>query len=508
MSQQRIKISRTFGALVQERRKAREWTRKEVALRAGVTPDFLKALETRGQKTANKRGVEAIMKVLGIEEILAETPKGAPLQLLWIPPRQQTVPLPRALSKALKNARRKQKKSLTQVAEEAQSTFASVHMLELGRVEHVNADLLARTATALAIFPNSSCGSSLQKLGFQWAGEKPPEIDWDQVPLGKKSDCELAQELGVRVSKVQRHRSRRGIPAYQGPRRKYQIELPFTAAQIQAELGDPPVDGEKINWQKTPLGCTSDQEIASWLGCSRERVSYMRRRFGLPRYNPVQWGKVPLGKYPDTIIAKWTGVSTAAVAARRRRDGIPAAPSKTRRDQGGHYSTELRSEFLTPRELRFPTNIPSFPSPSKNARSKTKGSLWDNVEAAAEFIDNRQKVTPEEVISHLELKNSKQNLKEVRQLLGDLGWKSSFSGVWSSDSQATKKPKKPLSEKELQSEIQEVLQTGIWTASLLAKKTDTPTVQVRAVLQNLLENKTIRRVGQGAQTLYFHNPQP
>lgn len=38
--------------------------------------------------------------------------------------------------------------------------------------------------------------------------------DWDRVGLGERSDREIGKELGVPTSKVQRERTRRGIPPF------------------------------------------------------------------------------------------------------------------------------------------------------------------------------------------------------------------------------------------------------------------------------------------------------
>lgn len=44
------------------------------------------------------------------------------------------------------------------------------------------------------------------------------DVNWDEQPLGKVSDRELARQLGCSAATVCRHRNDRGIPQYEGPK--------------------------------------------------------------------------------------------------------------------------------------------------------------------------------------------------------------------------------------------------------------------------------------------------
>jgi hypothetical protein len=87
-------------------------------------------------------------------------------------------------------------------------------------------------------------------------------INWDEQPLGKVSDNELARLLGVSRNNVSVARRRRGIePLY---------ERSFSP--------------NGINWDEQPLGKRTDQEIANSLGVSKQAVHQARQRRGIPRY--------------------------------------------------------------------------------------------------------------------------------------------------------------------------------------------------------------------------------
>lgn len=65
-----------------------------------------------------------------------------------------------------------------------------------------------------------------KKHGLEWPAESPTvappnrarkDINWDEQPLGKVTDVELAGALGVSDAVVRAARSRRGIAAYVRP---------------------------------------------------------------------------------------------------------------------------------------------------------------------------------------------------------------------------------------------------------------------------------------------------
>lgn len=94
-------------------------------------------------------------------------------------------------------------------------------------------------------------------------------IDWDNVPLGEKSDRAIAKELGCTPVAVRFQRKKRGITffGYVGP---------------------------QIDWSQIPLGEKSDIEIAKELGCTSAAVGQQRNKRGICRYDmykDVDWSK-------------------------------------------------------------------------------------------------------------------------------------------------------------------------------------------------------------------------
>lgn len=85
-------------------------------------------------------------------------------------------------------------------------------------------------------------------------------IDWDEQPLGKISDRELAKKLNASPSTVRNQRTKRGIPP---------------------SNDDGAAKG--INWDEQPLGEIPDDELAEQLGVATVSVSQARRRRGIGR---------------------------------------------------------------------------------------------------------------------------------------------------------------------------------------------------------------------------------
>jgi hypothetical protein len=125
-------------------------------------------------------------------------------------------------------------------------------------------------------------------------------VDWSGVPLGKKSDREIARDIGVSRGLVQRVRTDMGIPAF-GSR--------------------PP-----INWDAQPLGLMSDGKIAALLGVSDRTVQAQRQKRGIKAWSRsrIDWDRQPLGEKPDSWIADDLCVCKATVRNARVRLGIPA----------------------------------------------------------------------------------------------------------------------------------------------------------------------------------------
>lgn len=158
-----------------------------------------------------------------------------------------------------------------------------------------------------------SCASIARELGVSQAtvnrlrnaagapGFSKAKADWDNVPLGEKSDKELSEELNVSGSTVQAQRSARGIPP------KYH---PFMACNF--------------DWDNIPLGHALDSEIARYYGCCTSSVSKARNKREIPRYSTdnLPYRKMRLGQYPDWVIARKWGVPTRRIKLERQKLGI------------------------------------------------------------------------------------------------------------------------------------------------------------------------------------------
>lgn len=89
-------------------------------------------------------------------------------------------------------------------------------------------------------------------------------MDWDnEERLGKMSDVELAILLGVAQNTVCQARTRRGIPPFEGPRRKY------------------------VKWNpelNALLGTMTDGKVAQATGASHLNVFMRRKKLGIAAY--------------------------------------------------------------------------------------------------------------------------------------------------------------------------------------------------------------------------------
>lgn len=81
-------------------------------------------------------------------------------------------------------------------------------------------------------------------------------IDWDKIPLGKYSDAELAETLGVSRSTVAHARHQRHVSSCKSRQR--------------------------IDWDKQPLGKISDSKLAKKLGVSHSAVQKARLEREIP----------------------------------------------------------------------------------------------------------------------------------------------------------------------------------------------------------------------------------
>lgn len=521
----RIPMSRSFGKIVMEKRKAEGWNRMDVARMAEVPRDFIKVIETRGVKTSSRRQVEAVMRVLDISEYpqVDEIPE---LVLWWEAPVKATVKLRQSHRHLLRKHRNALKLTLANVGDQIGEPSSSLQLIEYEHGPGCNSLTLAKFATVLRVTPGTSLGRQLRSLGFTWlrvvegySGKKrgPKHVDWGHVGLGKKSDCALAEELGMSIGAVQRARVARKIPVYKGPKRANRKTPPaYTAAQLFEELGEPPIEDSRVGWLKVPLGCTTDKAIAGWLGVSRERVSGIRRRYRTAPYVRVKWDLLPLGEVPDTVIATWVSVTTACVATTRKSRGIAPAPVTSRRDHAGVYAQTGDPKYLTPRELKFPTTelmpwprkknsktyaAPGTPSKVMDPPAQKGTNLWDYVEEVIGFLETVAEVRPENVLYFLGMRKAKKRMGNARELFTDLEWRELPDGRWVPPNTVVAIP-----EPEETPDLLAVLQEGLWSVPQVAKKIGLSSPKAREQLEDLVANNLIQRVGAGPAIRYFASP--
>jgi hypothetical protein len=91
-----------------------------------------------------------------------------------------------------------------------------------------------------------------------------PRVDWSTIPLGQKSDADIAREYGFDVGTVRGARNRRGIPTFGS---------------------HAPSAPKNIDWDnESRLGQMPDGALAAELGCSLTAVARARTRRGIPSY--------------------------------------------------------------------------------------------------------------------------------------------------------------------------------------------------------------------------------
>lgn len=91
-----------------------------------------------------------------------------------------------------------------------------------------------------------------------------PGVDWDSVPLGQKSDQQIADEIGCTKTTVRKHRINRGIEAFDKSRSLGQVC--------------------RVDWESQPLGEMTDDALACKLGVGTSTVQYARSIRGIPPF--------------------------------------------------------------------------------------------------------------------------------------------------------------------------------------------------------------------------------
>jgi hypothetical protein len=163
------------------------------------------------------------------------------------------------------------------------------------------------------------------------------QIDWDKVKFGTKPDTMIAEELGVTSRAVQKQRAKRGIAPYAPPGKNFSRGKvrPKKARGVKLPKIERDENGKipaKI-WDKLPLGEMVDSALAKAIGCTSHTVTLQRIKRGIEahpdtrsykskRKSRYDWDKIPLGQKPDADIARELGCSNQLVWENRRLRGI------------------------------------------------------------------------------------------------------------------------------------------------------------------------------------------
>ena len=138
------------------------------------------------------------------------------------------------------------------------------------------------------------------------------DIDWDNVPLGKVSDQQLARQLSVTASGVGYQRRARNIAAFKTPTQKHPINwnaVPWdlmTTTDITKAFG---IDNLRVH---------KGRKIAGRLLESSQCADVLRHNLEINADNPY------LGKMDDHLLAFCMRVRVQDIVAERERRGIPA----------------------------------------------------------------------------------------------------------------------------------------------------------------------------------------
>lgn len=150
--------------------------------------------------------------------------------------------------------------------------------------------------------------------------------------LGKIPDSECAQKFGYSNSRVTHFRQKLGIKAYKGPRKPRQPrgveQKPYKPQDSNRPRKKKEYPEELINM----LGKFPDSEIAEKFDYSTAGIALIRKNKGISTFLTAKFEEmVPmLGKKPDKEIAAQLGISDSFVAWKRRKLKIPAFDARGR----------------------------------------------------------------------------------------------------------------------------------------------------------------------------------
>lgn len=154
-------------------------------------------------------------------------------------------------------------------------------------------------------------------LGFEDEDDKDDEkvrihvrqgINWDEQPLGKIPDVELAKKLGVSNVAVGRARRRRKIPVFNHRGGCYRPQ--------GCRAG--------VDWDEQPLGMEADVDIATRLGVDRSSVRSARLVRGIPAPNDPD-SSLRIGRLSKQKAVPAKG-KDKGLRIRRRKEGVVDEP--------------------------------------------------------------------------------------------------------------------------------------------------------------------------------------
>lgn len=159
--------------------------------------------------------------------------------------------------------------------------------------------------------------------------------------LGKIPDSECAQKFGYSNSRVTHFRQKLGIKAYKGPRK------PRQSRGVEQKPRKPHKPQDSIRPRKKKeypeelinmIGKVYDEEVAKKFGYSTAGIALIRKNKGIPTFLTAKLEEmVPmLGKKPDKEIAAQLGISISFVGWKRRKLKIPAFDTRGRSRKTRH----------------------------------------------------------------------------------------------------------------------------------------------------------------------------
>lgn len=193
-------------------------------------------------------------------------------------------------------------------------------------------------------------------------------------------------------------------------------------AQDSARIKTPRIKGtgkrgpkpHNIDWDKVPLGQTSDADVATSLGVGIQAVEKARRARRIPRFKDenagrhiqVNWDVVApfLGKVPDDELAGKIGTTRQRVGEERKGRGIPMWKRGSRKASlaklvDGSWYVDGRS-------------------------------LWERVDEVVKSLEADSLIRPIELLARFKLSMTPSNIEDAIKVLDIIGWRKQPNEQW------------------------------------------------------------------------------